>query len=80
MRTVIRKIGNSRGIIIPAALLAEAGLEGEVELTLQAGALVIEPVAPVPRQGWFDDYRPEADVDAWADYVADEDEADEWAW
>ncbi len=78
MRVTIRKIGNSRGVIIPAAYLREIGLENEVELTLKEGTIVIEPVRPTPREGWFDDYQAEEDEDAWAGYVSDED--DDWAW
>ena len=80
MRTVIRKIGNSRGIIIPSALLAEAELKEEVELTLKGKSLIIEPVDPAPRQGWFEGYDEQEDIDAWADYVAETDETEEWMW
>ena len=51
MRTSLRKIGNSRGIIIPAALLAAAEIGDEVELRQEAGKLVIEAVK-APRAGW----------------------------
>jgi antitoxin MazE len=78
MRTPLRKIGNSRGIIIPAALLAAAEIGDEVELRQEAGKLVIEAVK-APRAGWFDGYRPEQDVDVWADLPVDEG-TDEWVW
>jgi antitoxin component of MazEF toxin-antitoxin module len=41
-------IGNSRGIILSRALLAEAGLErsSEVDVTVDEGRIVIEPKAP----------------------------------
>ena len=51
MRTRIVKIGNSRGIRIPRALLEESGLNDEVDLSIQDGTLVIAPVDQ-PRQGW----------------------------
>ena len=50
MRTSLRKIGNSRGIIIPAALLASAEIGEEVELRQEAGRLVVEAVK-APRAG-----------------------------
>jgi antitoxin MazE len=51
MRARIVRIGNSRGIRIPKALLEEAGLNDEVDLKVQDGTLVIAPVDR-PRQGW----------------------------
>jgi antitoxin MazE len=78
MRTSLRKIGNSRGIIIPAALLASAEIGEEVELRQEAGRLVIEAVR-APRAGWFDGYNAEEDEDFWADLPFDEG-IDEWVW
>lgn len=78
MRTSLRKIGNSRGIIIPAALLAAAEIGDEVELRQEAGKLVIEPVK-APRAGWFVDYKAEEDEDFWADLPFDEG-IEEWVW
>ena len=78
MRTTLRKIGNSRGVLIPAALLAECGIQDDIELRLEGARLIIEPV-PMTRAGWFDDYRPEEDLDAWADLPVDADSG-EWQW
>lgn len=52
MRTVIRRIGNSKGMIIPAALLAEVGLVDEAEISVVDGALIIRPPPHGVRQGW----------------------------
>ena len=35
MRVAIRKTDNSKGLIIPAAMLRQAGLETEAELTVE---------------------------------------------
>jgi antitoxin MazE len=51
VRTRIVRIGNSRGIRIPKALLEESGLSDEVDLRVQDGTLVIAPVDQ-PRRGW----------------------------
>lgn len=56
MRTRIVKIGNSRGIRIPKALLEQTGLQGEVEIQAQGGSLVVVAVHP-PRAGWEDAFR-----------------------
>lgn len=52
MKAVIRRIGNSQGIIIPKPLLAELGLKGVAEMTVENGALVLRPIAENPRAGW----------------------------
>ncbi len=78
MRTTLRKIGNSQGVLIPAALLAECQLQGPVEMTVEAGRLVIVPIQ-TPRQGWFDGYQASKDEDAWEGLPIDADDG-EWEW
>jgi antitoxin MazE len=51
MKSRIIRIGNSQGIRIPKPLLEQTGLRGEVEISVQEGALVIKPAAR-PRAGW----------------------------
>ena len=64
MKTNLRKIGNSRGVLIPAPLLAACELTDEVELTIEAGRLILAPVRPA-REGWFDNYDAAKDKAAW---------------
>jgi antitoxin MazE len=78
MRTTLRKIGNSRGVIIPAALLAECRLSDTIELRLEGSRLIIEPVE-TPRAGWFDEHTPADDIDAWEGLGPDADASD-WEW
>lgn len=78
MRTTLRRIGNSQGVLIPAALLAECGITAEINLHLEGKKIVIEPV-DVPRKGWFDNYVPEQDEDAWDGLPPETDDA-EWQW
>ena len=52
MKVAIRKIGNSQGVVIPKPLLAEAGLGGEVEMTVEGEAIVLRKPAQHPRAGW----------------------------
>lgn len=80
MRTIIRQIGNSKGVIIPASFLAGSGLEGEVEMSLVDRSIVITPVKKVLRKGWFDDYHAVEDEDGWRGFVALPSEEDEWEW
>lgn len=51
MKARIVRIGNSRGVRIPKAMLEEAGLEGAVELTLGPDGILIAP-ASRPRSTW----------------------------
>ena len=80
MKAAIRSIGNSKGVIIPASFLAETGLEGEVEMMMKDHEIIISPVKEPPRQGWFEGYQVEQDVDAWDGFVALDSEEDEWEW
>lgn len=78
MRTSIRKVGNSRGIIIPAALLAACEMGNEVNIRQEGKHLILEPVQ-APRAGWFDGFKVENDVEALAALPVDEG-CDEWVW
>lgn len=79
MKSTLRKIGNSRGVLIPASFLAACEIDNEIELRLDGKRIVIEPVR-APRTGWFDGYRPETDADVWTDLVETADENEDWQW
>jgi len=51
MRTRLVRIGRSRGVCIPEDLLRQAEIDGEVELRVADGGLVVTPVRS-PRAGW----------------------------
>jgi antitoxin MazE len=52
MKTTIRPMGNSQGVIIPKPLLAQLGFEGEAEMTVEHGALVLRKPSKPVRAGW----------------------------
>ncbi len=52
MLITIRNIGNSRGLVIPKAMLNELGLENQADVQIENGTLVIRRPALTPRQGW----------------------------
>lgn len=56
MRLELVRIGNSRGIRIPKALLEQCGMGDAVEVHLERGRLVIEPLHRV-RKGWREAFR-----------------------
>lgn len=53
MKARIVRIGNSKGVRLPNALLAEAGLSGEIEIQALGGTIVISRWRS-PRAGWAD--------------------------
>ena len=87
MLTSVRQIGNSRGVLIPAAFLASCQIEDQVDLQLQDGQIVIKPVKRKLRVGWFDQTSPasesvlaqeRAEAQDWSDAsIADD---SEWVW
>lgn len=80
MRTVVRKVGNSRGVLIPAAFLTECGVGTEIEMRQEGKGLVIEPVKTI-RAGWFDSYQVDRETDAWEeDMTLTPVENEDWQW
>jgi len=56
MRVSVVRIGNSRGIRIPKAVLKQCRLGSTVELEMRRDHLVVRPVDE-PRAGWEDAFR-----------------------
>ncbi len=53
MRTQLTAIGNSKGIRLPKAVLAQYGIVDAVDLTLTEQGILLSPVRAV-RAGWED--------------------------
>ncbi len=51
MKTRLVRIGNSRGVRLPKAIIAQAGLTEEVELGVRDGAVIIARTTSA-RLGW----------------------------
>ncbi len=51
MKTRLIRIGNSRGVRLPKAIIAQAGLTEEVELGVREGAVIIARSRSA-RSGW----------------------------
>lgn len=56
MHVTIRPIGNSKGVVLPKPVLAQAGLEDatEAEMTVENGVIVLRKPAKPAREGWAD--------------------------
>jgi antitoxin MazE len=82
MKIRLIRIGNSKGIRIPKSLIAQSGLQDEVEITLKGNAIVIRP-AINPREGWIEAFveMSRRGNDALVDGdVANEFDETEWEW
>ncbi len=82
MRTAIRKMGNSQGVIIPKPVLAQVGLIDEAIMTVEDGALVLRPVQYAPREGWASASKRVAeqgdDALVWPEFANADDEHLKW--
>jgi antitoxin MazE len=54
MQVTIRSIGNSKGVVLPKPLLAQAGLGDDeaAEMTVEDGAIVLRKAVRPVRAGW----------------------------
>lgn len=54
MEIAIRNIGNSKGVVLPKPLLAQAGLEDQTtaHITVENGHIVLSKPAKAVRTGW----------------------------
>ncbi len=80
MKTKLIKVGNSQGVRIPGPLIEEAGLAGELEMSVEGNALVLRAIR-IPRQGWaasIDELGPD-DVPE-DELPANDFDDEEWEW
>ena len=82
MRTKLVPIGNSRGVRLPAALLATIGATNELDLDLVDGKLVLTPVRGV-RADWEEAFAAMAEAGEdllLDDFGPNEFDETEWQW
>ena len=83
MKLPFVRIGNSRGVRLPRAFIEQAGLGEKVELTVEAGAVVIR-AARKPREGWEESFKQMADAGddepLLPDHLSREWDESEWTW
>ena len=82
MQTRLRKMGNSTGIILPKAILGQAGLAtgAVVQVSVEGERVVLTPVRTIVREGWADDAAaigtvPDGEAEEWLD-IPNEADAD----
>ncbi len=75
MKTTVRRLGNSHGVLIPRPFLAEIGLDADdpVEMKIKKGRLVVAPLKKERRASWAADSKRLAQAgEAGAAWPADE--------
>ncbi len=84
MRATVRKLGNSAGVVIPRAMLAEIGLvPGDaVDVELEDGRIAVTPAKRRPRDGWAEASQAIAnageDALVWPEFGNEGDDKLEW--
>jgi antitoxin MazE len=84
VRTPVRKLGDSAGILLPEPLLAQLGVEvgDDLDVSLDDGRVVLTPAKNPPRAGWAEAARQLAeagdDVLVWPEFGNVEDASLKW--
>ncbi len=81
MHAHLIRIGNSKGIRIPAAILKACRIENDVDIEVADGKLIITPIS-APREGWNEAFiamRAAEDDTLYLDEITEEDTED-WTW
>ncbi len=75
--TKIRKIGNSRGILFPKAILDEGGITDTVKITVKNRIIMITPGDKKSKKGWSDFKRVKRES---VDFVSNTFDSKDWTW
>jgi len=82
MKVSVVPIGNSKGVRIPKAILDQCHIENEVELEVEDGRVILEPIKGQPRAGWESAFSEMADAED--DQLLIDDsidlDSDDWQW
>lgn len=79
MKSMLVKVGNSRGIRLPKALIEEAGLTGEVDIHAEPGLITVRPVES-PRKGWAEAAAKHPSEGLLDEPTPAEFDTEEWVW
>ena len=82
MNVVIRAVGNSKGIIIPAKTLREVGIGKVADLSVDKDCIVIR-AKKHPRKGWLENIQkdpPKKEETVLMEGIEDPELLDDWTW
>lgn len=83
MRSTIRKIGNSKGVILPQSFLKQCNIEDEVEVEVKDNTIIISPLQTNKRKGWaeaFKEMAKDGDDSLIIPDVFEDEDHKEWTW
>ena len=85
MKAQLIKIGNSRGIRLPKAVIEQVGLGEDVELEVGEDEIVIRPAKRKPREGWAESFKAMAEagddvLPDWPQASLTKFDEEEWEW
>ena len=84
MEANIIKIGNSKGIIIPANIIKLLGLEDSVQLEMENEKLIVRPSKKKkPREGWEESFKKmheNGDDELLIPDVFEDEDFENWTW
>ena len=83
MRTAIRKIGNSKGVILPQTFLKECFIGDEVSIEVKGTQIVISATEDTKRKGWEESFKQMAengDDQLIIPDVFDDEDLSYWKW
>lgn len=83
MKTKVRKIGNSKGIILAKSILEQCAITDEVKVSVVDSKIVIEAVQTHPRDGWEEQLIKAGSLQDDENKIEDfgnEFDAKEWTW
>jgi antitoxin MazE len=83
MRSTIRNIGNSKGIILPQSFLKECFIESEVNIEMKDNNIIISPVEENKRKGWAEAFKEMAkngDDELLIPDVFEDEDLKDWTW
>ncbi len=83
MKTTIRQIGNSKGIILPKHIIKQCFIENEVNIEVEDNHIIISPVHDTKRKGWVEAFQKMAecgDDDLLIADIFEDESTTDWTW
>jgi len=82
MKATLRQMGNSQGVLIPKAIIAQLGIEDDLEMLVENNVIVLRKPEKAVRKGWDDASKKVAaagdDKLVWPAFTNEADK--EWVW
>lgn len=63
MKATLRKMGNSQGVLIPKAIIAQLGIDDDLDMSVENDAIVLRKANKPVRHGWLEASKQVAEAD-----------------